>query len=62
MAPDPQNIIRLQKLYQNSPKPMWLKHPRSKFYIYPYVAMFAVGVTVPFYYYGRAVLGIKADK
>lgn len=62
MAADPQNIIRLQKLYQTSKLPMWMKHPRLKYYIYPYAAAYAVAVTVPLFYCGRAIVGIKADQ
>ncbi|KAL6939216.1 hypothetical protein ACO0RG_003045 [Hanseniaspora osmophila] len=53
-------IIELQKMFQASQKPLWMRHPRSAFYVYPYYAMFFVGVTVPFYYVARSIVGKKA--
>ncbi|ODQ61008.1 hypothetical protein WICANDRAFT_28229, partial [Wickerhamomyces anomalus NRRL Y-366-8] len=55
-------VIELQKLYQSSPKPLWMKHPRSKFYIYPFWALFTGVTAINLYYTGRAILGIKDPK
>lgn len=56
------NVIEMQKLYQSSTKPLWMRHPRSKFYVYPYWALFWASMGVSLYYTGRAVLGIKDPK
>ncbi|QWU86574.1 hypothetical protein CA3LBN_000792 [Candidozyma haemuli] len=58
---DPQRIIRLQKLYQNSNQRLWLRGPRSKALVYPFYALFTVSTAVPLYYTGRALFGIKAE-
>lgn len=58
---DPQRIIRLQKLYQNSNQKLWLRGPRSKALVYPFYALFTVSTAVPLYYTGRALFGIKAE-
>lgn len=62
MAPNPQRIIELQKRYQNSNQPLWLRGPRSKLLVYPFYALFTVSTIVPLYYAGRGILGIKADQ
>ncbi|KAL6679261.1 Cytochrome c oxidase subunit 7 [Candidozyma auris] len=59
---DPQRIIKLQKIYQNSNQKLWLRGPRSKALVYPYYALFTVSTAVPLYYLGRALFGIKADQ
>ncbi|CDR45109.1 CYFA0S16e02256g1_1 [Cyberlindnera fabianii] len=56
------HVIELQKLYQSSTKPLWMRHPRSKFYIYPFWGLFWSVNAVTTYYLGRAVLGIKDPK
>ncbi|KAL6024033.1 Cytochrome c oxidase subunit 7 [Candidozyma auris] len=58
---DPQRIIKLQKIYQNSNQKLWLRGPRSKALVYPYYALFTVSTAVPLYYLGRALFGIKAE-
>ncbi|ODV98405.1 hypothetical protein PACTADRAFT_185081 [Pachysolen tannophilus NRRL Y-2460] len=60
--PSSEKIIELQKLYQSSKKPLWMIHPRSKFYVYPYYLTLGLTVGVSLYYTGRALLGIKASK
>lgn len=62
MAPNPQRIIDLQKRYQNSSQPLWLRGPRSKLVVYPFYALFTISTIFPLYYAGRGILGIKADK
>lgn len=59
MAPNPQRIIELQKRYQTSHQPLWLRGPRSKFLVYPFYALFTVSTAVPLFYAGRSILGIK---
>lgn len=58
---DPQRVIRLQKLYQNSDKPLWLRGPRSKFLVYPFYGLFAVSTSISLWYTGRAIAGIKDE-
>lgn len=58
---DPQRIIKLQKLYQNSDKPLWLRGPRSKMLVYPFYAMFTFSTAVSLFYTGRAIAGIKDE-
>ncbi|CDO55946.1 similar to Saccharomyces cerevisiae YMR256C COX7 Subunit VII of cytochrome c oxidase [Geotrichum candidum] len=57
-------VIEYQKFYQNNTQiPLWLRHPRSKFIVYPYYALFTITcIGVPFFYLGHAILGIKAKK
>ncbi|GMM33168.1 cytochrome c oxidase subunit VII [Saccharomycopsis crataegensis] len=55
-------IIEYQRLYQNSTKPLWTRHPRSAMYLYPFYGLFAVSMVVPLVYTGRAILGIKDPK
>ncbi|ODV61922.1 cytochrome c oxidase subunit VII ASCRUDRAFT_75179 [Ascoidea rubescens DSM 1968] len=55
-------VIELQRLYQNSDKSLWMRHPRSKFYIYPFWGLFAFTTGATLYYSGRAILGIKEKK
>ncbi|EEQ38468.1 hypothetical protein EJF18_30686 [Clavispora lusitaniae] len=58
---DPQRVIRLQKLYQNSNKELWLRGPRSKLLVYPFYALFTVSTCCSLYYTGRAVAGLKDE-
>lgn len=58
---DPQRIIRNQKLYQASSKPLWMTGPRSKMLVYPYYAIFTFSTCVSLYYTGRAIAGIKDE-
>lgn len=58
---DPQRIIRLQKLYQNSNERLWLRGPRSKMLVYPFYGFFTFTTCVSLYYTGRAICGLKAD-
>ncbi|CCC69051.1 hypothetical protein NCAS_0C00610 [Naumovozyma castellii] len=60
--PDPQNIIRNQRLYQKSLKPLWWRGPRSAFYLFPFYGLLAVAVITPLCYVPNAILGIKAKK
>ncbi|EDO15936.1 hypothetical protein Kpol_480p23 [Vanderwaltozyma polyspora DSM 70294] len=59
---NPQRIIELQKLFQKSTKPIWWRHPRSAFYLYPFYGLFAVAVIAPLCYIPNAIMGIKAKK
>ncbi|CAR21990.1 Cytochrome c oxidase subunit 7 [Lachancea thermotolerans] len=52
-------IIELQKLFQSSQKPLWWRHPRSAFYMYPFWALFTVAVVGPFLYIPNTIRGIK---
>ncbi|KAL3234520.1 Cytochrome c oxidase subunit 7, mitochondrial [Nakaseomyces bracarensis] len=56
------NVTKLQRLFQASSKPIWWRHPRSAFYLYPYYGLLAVAVLAPICYIPNAVLGIKAKK
>ncbi|KAL6452945.1 COX7 Cytochrome c oxidase subunit 7 [Candida maltosa Xu316] len=56
---DDQSIIELQKHYQNTPKPLWLRGKQSAFLVYPFYALFTIATVVPLYYSGRAVCGLK---
>lgn len=58
---DPQRVIRLQKLYQNSDKVLWLRGPKSKFLVYPFYGLFTVSTGISLYYTGRAIAGIKEE-
>ena len=58
---NPQRIIELQKHYQNTPKPLWLRGRQSAFLVYPFYALFAVSTAIPLYYSVRAVAGIKDE-
>ncbi|CCE90219.1 cytochrome c oxidase subunit VII TDEL_0B00900 [Torulaspora delbrueckii] len=55
-------IIELQKIFQSSTKPLWWRHPRSAFYLYPFYGLMAVAVVAPLLYIPNAVRGIKAKK
>lgn len=55
-------VIELQKLYQKSAKPLWWRHPRSAFYLYPFFGLFAIAVVTPLLYLPNAVKGVKAKK
>lgn len=58
---DPQRIIRLQKLYQNSNQKLWYTGARSRALVYPYYALFTASTAYTLYYFGRAVCGLKAE-
>ncbi|ODV77042.1 cytochrome c oxidase polypeptide VII [Suhomyces tanzawaensis NRRL Y-17324] len=58
---DPQRIIKLQKQYQNSTKPLWLRGKHAKYVVYPFYALFTVTTALPLYYTGRAIAGIKDE-
>jgi len=58
---DPQRIITLQKHYQNTAKPLWLRGKHSKFIVYPFYALFTVSTILPLYYTGRAICGLKDE-
>ncbi|KAK6455704.1 cytochrome c oxidase polypeptide VII [Scheffersomyces xylosifermentans] len=58
---DPQRIIELQKHFQNTKKPLWLRGKQSKYVVYPFYALFTVTTIFPLYYTGRAILGIKDE-
>lgn len=61
MAPK-NKVIELQKLFQTSTKPLWWRHPRSPFYLYPYYALMAVAVIGPLLYIPNAIRGIKDER
>lgn len=54
-------VIQLQKLFQSSTKPLWWRHPRSAFYLYPFYGLLTVAVISPLLYVPNAILGIKAE-
>lgn len=58
---NPQRIIELQRRYQNSKQPLWLRGKYSKALVYPYYVLFAVSTAIPLYYTGRAIAGIKDE-
>ncbi|CCE64563.1 hypothetical protein TPHA_0I00570 [Tetrapisispora phaffii CBS 4417] len=58
----PQRIIELQKIFQKSTKPLWMRHPRSAFYLYPFWGLFTVAVVAPCLYIPNAILGIKPKR
>ncbi|CAH02309.2 Cox7 [Kluyveromyces lactis] len=60
--PSPSKIIELQKLFQHSSKPLWSRHPRSAFYLYPFWGLFTVALVAPLLYIPNAIMGIKAKK
>ncbi|SCW01702.1 LAFE_0E05424g1_1 [Lachancea fermentati] len=55
-------VIELQKMFQASTKPLWWRHPRSAFYMYPFWGLFAVAVIAPLLYIPNTVKGIKPKK
>ncbi|CAL9736063.1 cytochrome c oxidase subunit 7, mitochondrial [Monosporozyma servazzii] len=61
MAPK-NRVIELQKIFQKSTKPLWWRHPRSPFLLYPFYGLLTVAVVAPLLYIPNAVLGIKAKK
>ncbi|CDK27542.1 unnamed protein product [Kuraishia capsulata CBS 1993] len=60
--PSPQRIIEMQKFYQSSKKPIYMAHPRAKYYLVPYAIGLTLSVSASLYYTGRAVFGIKDKK
>lgn len=56
---DPQRVINLQRRYQASKQPLWLRGPKSKALVYPFYGLFAVTTAIPLFYTVRAILGIK---
>ncbi len=58
----PNRVIQLQKFYQSTKKPIYLAHPRAKFYLVPYGAAFTLSLGATFYYLGRAIFGLKANQ
>lgn len=61
MAPK-NRVIELQRIFQSSTKPLWWRHPRSPFLLYPFYGLLAVAVIAPFLYIPNAVRGIKAKR
>ncbi|CCH59317.1 hypothetical protein TBLA_0B04830 [Henningerozyma blattae CBS 6284] len=55
-------VIELQRIFQQSTKPLWMRHPRSKFIIYPFFGLFTVALVAPLCYLPNAIMGIKAKK
>ncbi|BFZ59658.1 hypothetical protein YB2330_000672 [Saitoella coloradoensis] len=56
----PNKTPHYQKLYQANPNvPIYMKHPRSKFLIYPFYAIFGVGIVGSFWGLTRMARGIK---
>ncbi|SCU99739.1 LAMI_0G00496g1_1 [Lachancea mirantina] len=55
-------VIQLQKIFQASSKPLWMRHPKSKLYLYPFWGLFAVAMVAPLLYLPNAVRGIKPKK
>ncbi|KAK6201134.1 uncharacterized protein RJT21DRAFT_126319 [Scheffersomyces amazonensis] len=53
---DPQRIIELQRRYQASNQPLWLRGKQSKLLVYPFYALFTVATVVPLFYAGRALI------
>lgn len=60
--PSPSKIIELQKLFQHSAKPLWMRHPKSPYYLYPFWGLFAVALVSPLLYIPNAIMGVKAKK
>ncbi|ODQ64193.1 hypothetical protein NADFUDRAFT_52525 [Nadsonia fulvescens var. elongata DSM 6958] len=60
---DANRVLEFQRLFQaKAAQPLWMRHPRSKFIVYPFWALFTVSLVQPLYYAGRAVAGIKEEK
>lgn len=55
-------VIELQKIFQSSKKPLWWRHPRSPFLLYPFFGLLTVAVVAPLLYIPNAIMGIKAEK
>ncbi|ODV86474.1 hypothetical protein CANARDRAFT_175358 [[Candida] arabinofermentans NRRL YB-2248] len=55
-------VIELQKFYQSTTKPIWLAHPRSKYYLVPYAIGLTLSVGASGYYLVRACFGLKANQ
>ncbi|CCK72130.1 cytochrome c oxidase subunit VII KNAG_0J00470 [Huiozyma naganishii CBS 8797] len=55
-------IIQLQRIFQSSTKPLWWRHPRSPFLLYPFYGLLTVAVVAPLCYVPNAIMGIKAKK
>jgi len=54
-------VPHYQRLYQkNDGIRLWVKHPRSRMLIYPYLAMLGVGITGTLYGMCRLVAGKKS--
>lgn len=61
MAPK-NRVIELQRIFQSSTKPLWWRHPRSPFLLYPFYGLLAVAVIAPLLYIPNALRGIKANR
>ncbi|CCD27255.1 cytochrome c oxidase subunit VII NDAI_0K00640 [Naumovozyma dairenensis CBS 421] len=55
-------VIQNQRIFQKSTKPLWWRHPKSAFYLYPFYGLLAVAVIAPLTYIPNAIMGIKAEK
>ncbi|AAS54275.2 AGL216Wp [Eremothecium gossypii ATCC 10895] len=55
-------VIQYQKMFQASTKPLWKRHPRSNFYLYPFYGLFALSLLVPIAHIPNAIMGIKAKR
>ncbi|KAG7858577.1 hypothetical protein KL939_002699 [Ogataea angusta] len=58
----PNRVIELQKFYQSTNKPIYMAHPRSKYYLIPYALGLTLSVGASLYYTGRACFGLKAGQ
>lgn len=56
------NVLKLQKFYQTTKKPIWYAHPKSKYYLVPYFVGLTVSLSASLFFAFRAGFGIKATK
>lgn len=52
---DPKRLIKLQKHYQSSKEPLWLRGKNSKLILYPFYVMFTISTVYPLYHAGKAI-------
>ncbi|RLV93841.1 hypothetical protein JA1_002155 [Spathaspora sp. JA1] len=58
---DPQRIINLQRSYQSSKLPLYLRGKYAKPMVYSFIGLFAVTTVHSLYYTTRAVCGFHVD-
>ncbi|KAG8942851.1 hypothetical protein FRC03_002845 [Tulasnella sp. 419] len=57
----PNRVVERQRAYQASTAPVWLRPPRSKTYIYPYYALWYVGLGATTYGIFSLIKGKPAE-
>jgi len=57
----PNQVLEKQKHYQNSPKPIMLRGPRSALYLGVYGALFVAGMATTVFGMSEMVVGKKAE-